>query len=576
LARNFISGGIPCLRGFESEIYGKCQFLRRTLWRGVPYFLSFFNKMDAGEHMTDLPSLDELDTICRALWRSGAVGDCRRQALHLIERACACDDVRAQARGWLHRARCDQFQSAFLDMFEAARRAMALLHAGESDRDLVQARVLACVAATALNRPNEAIEAGLLARHLADDAQDADDRILAAEALALAFGWAGQTGLALDCFDSALAQAQALSGAREVQVLIERACTQVWHCIRHDARGADGAPFLAVQATVAEVLLRCEATSGGLPALAPRAGRFQLGWVQVLLTCWRGEAERARVQLASIRPLTQDERPWLDLLAVWAAAEIALKQRAWPAAEASARRVFDEAHRLSHEALAEQGARMLTSVLLTQGKHALALDVARESAQRHHGGHERALPSHARLAQFLAQARERDLQQRTRLSLPPDDSLTGLHARGYFLQRAQEMLRTMDLSRARCSVLQIGVTGIHTIAERHAPLIRDRVLCAVARLLRETLRAGDLPARWTHDEFAVLLHRSSADDTARVCQRIAEAVQAHDWSALTEGLAVQVGISHAQARPGDTIETLMRRCDEEMRAGRLQHRQIAA
>lgn len=527
--------------------------------------------------MTDLIRLNDLDSTCCTLWRAGAVGDCRQLALHLIEQATSLDNVRAQALGWLHRARCDLFQSAFLDMLEAARRAAALLHAGESDRDLVQARVLTCMAATALNRPDEAIEAGLLARHLADDGEDASDRLLAAEALAQAFSWAGQIDPALDCFDSALVQAREMPGSgHAVQVLIERACTQAWHCIRSDDRAADHAPFLALQATVAEVLQHGETLPGGLQALVPRAGRFQLGWVQVLLTCWRGEAERARVQLASIRPLAQDERPWLDLLAVWAAAEIALKQRAWPAAEASARRVFDEAHRLSHEALAEQGARMLTHVLLTQGKHALALDVARESAQRRRGGHERALPSHARLAQFLSQARARDLQQRTRLSLPPDDGLTGLHARGYFLQRAQELLGTMDLSRARCAVLQIGITGIQSLAERHAPLVRDRVLCAVARLLRETLRAGDLPARWTHDEFAVLLHRSSADDTARVCQRIAEAVQSHDWSALTQGLVVQVDISHAQARPGDTVEALMRRCDDEMRAGRLQHRQIAA
>jgi diguanylate cyclase (GGDEF)-like protein len=462
-------------------------------------------------------------------------------------------------------------------MLEAARRAMALLQAGDADRDLVQARVLACAAATALNRPDEAIEIGLLARHLADDALPVEDRALAAETLAQAFGWAGQHEAALDCYDSALARVcPPEHPARRAHLLIERANAQAWHCIRRDERSPDAPSSLAVQATVAEVLQCCEAAPGGLHALVPRAGRFQIGWVQVLLTCWRGEAERARVQLASIRPLTQDERPWLDLLAVWAAAEIALKQRAWPAAEASARRVFDEAHRLSHEALAEQAARMLTGLLLTQGKHAQALDVTQENAQRRQGGQVRALPSHLRLAQFLARTRERDLQSRTRLSLPPDDSLTGLHARGYFLQRAQEMLHTMDLSRARCSVLQIGVTGLQALAERHAPLVRDRVLCAVARLLRETLRAGDLPARWTHDEFAVLLHRSSADDTARVCQRIAQAVLAHDWSALTDGLTVQVGISHAQARAGDTIDTLMRRCDEEMRAGRLQHRQIAA
>ena len=48
-------------------------------------------------------------------------------------------------------------------------------------------------------------------------------------------------------------------------------------------------------------------------------------------------------------------------------------------------------------------------------------------------------------------------------------------------------------------------------------------------------------------------------------------------SALTlSALQLFPGISHAQARPSDTIEALMRRCDEEMCAGRLQHRQIAA
>ena len=527
--------------------------------------------------MNDQPRLDELDSTCRALWQAGAIGECRAKATHLTDLAAGIDDVRAQARGWLHRARCDQAQSAYPDMLEAARRAMALLHAGDADRDLVQAQVLACAAATALNRPDEAIEAGLLARHLADTGSSVEDRVLAAETLALAFGWAGQNEEALACFDSALTELGRVSGAQgTVQLLIQQACSQAWHCIRHDLREADTPTCQAVQAAVTEIQRLCETAPGGLVALVPRVGRFQLGWVQVLLTCWRGEAERARVQLAAIRPLTQDERPWLDLLAVWAAAEIALKQRAWSAAEASARRVFDEAHRLSHEALAEEGARMLAGLLVAQGKHAQAVDVARESQQRRQGKRERALPGHARLAEFLSQVRERDLRLRTRLSLPPDDSLTGLHARGYFLRRAHDMMRGMDLERARCSVLQIGVTDIQELAERHAPLIRDRVLCAVASLLRQTLRAGDLPARWTHDEFAVLLHRSSADDTARVCQRIAEAVLSHDWSALTEGLAVRVAISHAQARPGDTIETLMRRCDEEMRAGRLQQRQIAA
>lgn len=532
--------------------------------------------------MNDQPNTDELDGACRAAWRTGAIDVCRDTAVRLISVAEAGDNPLGEARGWLHRARCEHFLARYIDALEAARRAVALCGTGAAPlEDFVRAHAVVCAASTALSRHDEAIEAGLTARQLsralAPD-QHFDAITEAADALAMAFSWSGQTTQALECFDTARALARTQGRTDwQAQLLIHRACAQAWQLIHQGRRQIDSPEGRATQATVDELLLLCEGLPGGLnAAVTPRAGRFLLGWVQVLLTCWRGEPERARVQLAAIRPLTQDERPWLDLLAVWAAAEIAWKQRAWPAAQASARRVFDEAHRISHEALAEHGAALLSTLLLAQDKHAQALEVMQENLQRRDGVRELTLSSHARLAQFLAQTHEREHRLRTRLLLPPDDSLTGLHARGYFQQRADDMLRGLDLSRARCSVLQIGIDSVDGLAQRHAPLIRDRVLCAVAGLLRQTLRAGDLPARWTHDEFAVLLHRSSADDTARVCQRIAQSVLAHDWSALTEGLTVQVNISHAQARAGDTIDSLMARCEEEMRAGRLKQRQIAA
>ena len=59
---------------------------------------------------------------------------------------------------------------------------------------------------------------------------------------------------------------------------------------------------------------------------------------------------------------------------------------------------------------------------------------------------------------------------------------------------------------------------------------------------------------------------SLPDDAARICQRIAQAVQERDWSALSGDRLLQIDISHAQAGPGDTPQTLMQRCEEEGRA----------
>lgn len=519
--------------------------------------------------MLEPTSLQALDDACLDAWRLGAIDTCRSAATALIEQAGDTGDPRLQARGWLHRARCDRLRADHPAALDAARRAAVLLegvpgHGAAGKR--IRAQAIACAAAAALGRHDEAIEAGLQACHLAGEAGDApQDARQAADALAQALGWSGQFDEALRAADRALDHARASGQPAAVRrQMAHRTGLLAWQAIHQDARDPDGPVGRALAASIDEALMLGEPAHGH----GGRTDRFVLGWAQVLLTCWRGEPERARVQLAAIRPLAQAGTPWLDLFAVWAAAEIAWRQRAWPAAEASARRVFDEAHRLTHDALAERGAHLLARILVDLGRSAQALEVLQSCRQRREAARLRDLPARAELAAFLAQARARAASP-GRTLLPPDDPLTGLADRTRFLQRAQESLQGLEPARMRCAVVLVAIEATHDMAERHAPLVRDRVLCAVAGLLRRALRAGDLPARWTHDEFAVLLHRASAHDTDRVCRRLAQAVMDHDWSLLTAGLQVRVAISHAQARAGDGIEPLMARCEDEMRRGRL-------
>ena len=54
-------------------------------------------------------------------------------------------------------------------------------------------------------------------------------------------------------------------------------------------------------------------------------------------------------------------------------------------------------------------------------------------------------------------------------------------------------------------------------------LFGDRVLTWAAELIRSTLRASDMPARYGGDEFAIILPETDADEARHAADRILEA-----------------------------------------------------
>ena len=54
-------------------------------------------------------------------------------------------------------------------------------------------------------------------------------------------------------------------------------------------------------------------------------------------------------------------------------------------------------------------------------------------------------------------------------------------------------------------------------------LFGDRVLTWTAELIRSTLRASDIPARYGGDEFAIILPETDGDEARRAAERILEA-----------------------------------------------------
>ncbi len=99
------------------------------------------------------------------------------------------------------------------------------------------------------------------------------------------------------------------------------------------------------------------------------------------------------------------------------------------------------------------------------------------------------------------------------------DQLTGLYNRTFF----EEELHRLDSPRQLPMSLIMGdVNGLKLTNDVFGHTEGDRLLIAIANLLRECCRAEDLLARTGGDEFCILLPRTDAEAVQRVCARIYE------------------------------------------------------
>lgn len=100
------------------------------------------------------------------------------------------------------------------------------------------------------------------------------------------------------------------------------------------------------------------------------------------------------------------------------------------------------------------------------------------------------------------------------------DSLTGLLGRGAFLARAGALLPALSDGHRPVSLMMLDVDHFKQINDRHGHAAGDRVLTALARHMRATLRPGDLIGRIGGEEFAILLADIPPADAARIGERL--------------------------------------------------------
>ncbi len=145
------------------------------------------------------------------------------------------------------------------------------------------------------------------------------------------------------------------------------------------------------------------------------------------------------------------------------------------------------------------------------------------------------------------------------------DPLTDLPNRASFLEHLAQRLAVCLGSGHGLAVVMLDLDGFKEVNDTLGHHHGDRLLQAVAVRLRQSVRATDLVARWSGDEFVLLLADAGGEDAAR-------AATGKVLDALARPLQVEGHPIYIQASAGIALapedgtepETLIRRADAAM------------
>jgi len=153
------------------------------------------------------------------------------------------------------------------------------------------------------------------------------------------------------------------------------------------------------------------------------------------------------------------------------------------------------------------------------------------------------------------------------------DEMTGLHNRLFLEETIKERFSNPAMSLRNMSLMMMDLDKIHAINGRYGFNAGDKVIMAAANIIGSCVRPGDVAARLSGDEFAVLINDTDKTDVIKIAERIRENIQnkeievpenpsASDTVFINTRTSIGIAISPDHAR---TIEDLEEKADLALR-----------
>ncbi|MCB1746494.1 MAG: EAL domain-containing protein [Gammaproteobacteria bacterium] len=165
----------------------------------------------------------------------------------------------------------------------------------------------------------------------------------------------------------------------------------------------------------------------------------------------------------------------------------------------------------------------------------------------------------------LAAGLRREAAERELAQIAYFDPLTDLPNRRLFSEYLERAVSAARRQKGYVAVCHVDLDNFKHLNERHGHDVGDRLLILAANTFKQSIRAGDVVARWGGDEFALLLTGFHAPNACTVAlRRLTEALaQPFELDGETYTLSASIGVSIAPGESDDP-ETLLRQAGQAM------------
>lgn len=137
------------------------------------------------------------------------------------------------------------------------------------------------------------------------------------------------------------------------------------------------------------------------------------------------------------------------------------------------------------------------------------------------------------------------------------DSLTDLYNSRTFLKEIKDELKRAKRYKRPVSLCMITVDNFGDVSRSYGALAADGVLKLVGGVVKSAIRDVDIAARFSAEEFAIILPETNAQGAAIVAERIRNRVLnhevTHNWNNLKVSASVGVAAFPTHAREHDEL-----------------------
>jgi diguanylate cyclase (GGDEF)-like protein len=107
------------------------------------------------------------------------------------------------------------------------------------------------------------------------------------------------------------------------------------------------------------------------------------------------------------------------------------------------------------------------------------------------------------------------------------DDVTGMYSRKFFVERMEEELQRANESGNELSMLVISMDRAHDLETRYSREGFERVMTALAKVVRASVRPYDVVGRFDDHAFSVLLIHTAASDAYLWAEKIRKSIAAY-------------------------------------------------